>query len=98
MVYPNGDIYQGSFYNDVMHGYGKLFILNDENSNSSNRKDYDVYKGTFVNGKKCGQGVIQYSDGDVYKGTFDNDFKHGEGYLYTDGRVKRLVYYMGMLV
>ena len=94
MVYPNGDIYQGSFYNDVMHGYGKLFVLNDDN-----RKDYDhVYKGTFVNGKKCGQGAIQYSNGDVYKGTFDNDFKHGEGYLYTNGRVERLVYYMGMLV
>ena len=94
MVYPNGDIYQGSFYNDVMHGYGKLFVLNDEN-----RKDYDhVYKGTFVNGKKCGQGVIQYSNGDVYKGTFDNDFKHGEGYLYTNGTVERLVYYMGLLV
>ena len=58
-----------------MHGHGKLFVLNDDN-----RKDYDhVYKGTFVNGKKCGQGVIQYSNGDVYKGSFHNDAKHGEG-------------------
>ena len=83
-----------------MHGYGKLFVLNGENSNSnSSRKDYDhVYKGTFVNGKKCGQGAIQYSNGDVYKGTFDNDFKHGEGYLYTNDTVERLVYYMGLLV
>jgi hypothetical protein len=42
--------------------------------------------GSFVNGKKQGQGVLITKQGQTYEGSFYDDFKHGKGIQkYPDG-------------
>ena len=61
-----------------MNGFGQL---KDTIVHSS-------YKGTFLNGKKFGNGKLEDSEG-VYTGEFKNDMKNGEGEINS---VDRKVY------
>lgn len=38
-----------------------------------------VYEGSFINGKKSGNGVMKYIDGSMYEGQFYNNEVQGEG-------------------
>jgi hypothetical protein len=38
-----------------------------------------VYMGIFVNGKKCGTGMMKFSDGEEYVGEWEDDLMHGMG-------------------
>ena len=38
----------------------------------------DVYEGDWADGKRCGEGTMQYANGDVFQGCWDEDDKHGE--------------------
>lgn len=40
MLFPNDDVYEGEFKNNVFHGKGKYFW-----------NEGDVFEGEFVNGK-----------------------------------------------
>lgn len=42
----------------------------------------EVYKGQYVNHKKCGHGTYTFVNGDVYQGEFKDDEMYGSG-LYT---------------
>lgn len=76
-VWNNGDIYEGEFKDDLMHGTGKLYIV--ENG---------TYEGEFVEGKKSGEGTFNFINGDTYKGTWLNDKMEGQGkYTFANGDV-----------
>lgn len=63
MIYANGDVYDGSWLNDLKHGYGIL-----EN------KSGDKYYGHWNEGLKEGQGYYYYSStGKIYLGEWHED-------------------------
>lgn len=63
MIYSNGDIYEGSWLNDLKHGYGIL-----------EKKNGDKYYGHWNIGLKEGQGYYYYSStGKIYLGEWHED-------------------------
>jgi hypothetical protein len=47
------EFYEGSFINDQLNGFGTL----------ENKIDSSIYVGTFLNGKKYGEGKLKSADG-----------------------------------
>ncbi len=52
-MYVNGSKFEGEYFNDLKHGFGKYVLKNKE-----------IYEGEFKKGKKCGQGFYQFKNGD----------------------------------
>jgi hypothetical protein len=85
MIFPNGDVYEGSFENDVINGKGKLVAKNgliyegewkEDQFHGKGRLQYPngmVYEGSFEYGLKSGRGVLKYPSGAVYEGDWVND-------------------------
>jgi hypothetical protein len=73
MVYPNGDIYDGSWVGNVMEGEGTYQY----------KASGDIYTGGFAGGKKSGAGLYEFGkDGSVIKGSWVNgDVTDGEWIL-----------------
>lgn len=63
----DGSVYQGSFKDDHMDGYGE-FDTQDRN-----------FKGHYKNGAKEGKGILTIKGGHMYIGEFKNDKFHGFG-------------------
>lgn len=72
MIFPNGDIYEGEWLEDKIHGEGSYTY----------KKSGDIYSGSWSNGKKCGQGRYEYAadssqlvgewvDGDIVSGSWE---------------------------
>jgi len=74
----NGNIYEGSFLNNKMHGRGK-YIWKDNGN---------VYEGEYREGKKHGVGVIKENEKIVYEGEFLDGHPHGKGVRYDKKGVK----------
>ena len=88
VVYKNGSIYEGGFFNDCLTGYGRKLSCEGW-----------MYLGNFVDGKRCGHGMAKYvskqdiitfnnrpDDDDLeltydyfYKGEWKNDHFNGLG-------------------
>jgi len=62
-VFPNKDIYVGEYANGKRNGKGRYFF-------KSNPDQIGKYEGDWVDGKKCGEGVMHYPDGATYEGLF----------------------------
>jgi len=61
MVYPNGDIYEGEWGEDKMHGEGTYTY----------KKSGDIYSGTWASNKKNGEGTYEYAvDSSMVSGTW----------------------------
>ncbi len=74
MVFKNGDIYIGEFYEGLQHGKG-LYLTS-----------YGEYEGSWVVGSLTGEGTYTDLDGGKYTGEFINFNKHGQGsYVYSNG-------------
>ena len=58
--WTNGDIYEGNFKDDAMHGYGKMTWA----------VDGYVYEGNWEYDAKHGYGKMTWSNGDVYEGNW----------------------------
>ena len=67
-TYPNGDMYNGNFYEDQRHGKGKYIW-----------KDGRIYQGAFSNDHRCGYGIYSWPDNSIYKGEFYSGLRHGKG-------------------
>lgn len=75
MIYPSGEIYEGSWIDGQKHGIGKYQFVNG-----------DEYSGDFVFGKLEGQGKYVEATGALYDGEWKEDMMHGKGiYIYSDG-------------
>lgn len=47
---------------------------------------FKSYRGSFLDAKRSGDGIMHYQDGNIYKGQWLNDKRHGIGeFLYTNG-------------
>jgi SAM-dependent methyltransferase len=89
--YHCGDVYTGSFLNNMRHGYGKM-VYNTGQCYEGKYKfnvpsgpgqliqaNMDQYVGSFRKGVFDGQGKLVYANGNVYQGSFRRGRKHGFG-------------------
>lgn len=74
-VSENGDRYFGDAVNGLKHGRGTL---------SCSRVN-ETYTGEFVNDKRHGFGVFEYSNGDKFFGQWKDGKKHGKGTYLRSG-------------
>eukprot|EP01088_Endostelium_zonatum_P018011 TRINITY_DN55_c0_g1_i1.p1 TRINITY_DN55_c0_g1~~TRINITY_DN55_c0_g1_i1.p1 ORF type:complete len:227 (-),score=65.28 TRINITY_DN55_c0_g1_i1:113-793(-) len=102
--YSCGDVYIGSFENNLPHGFGELLfatgtkytgIFEFGKFQGAGRLDDSagVYIGYFVDGKQEDvNGMIEYLSGDVFMGQYQNGKRNGYGtYVHANGD-----YYKGM--
>ena len=68
MPYPEGDHYEGEYFEGKFHGKGKYV-----------RKDGLIYEGEWKSGRPHGKGVMTYADGGQYEGEWKDGQKHGTG-------------------
>ena len=106
MTFQNGEVYCGSWLNDLRHGDGALLTT----TRTSFRFTFNFGKGvhTFVDGSRYegvweqdmlhGKGIFYYSDGSVFAGQFDSNKRHGQGvtstrivWLFSMSRFSRIV-------
>jgi len=74
-TFANGDLYEGEWKNEKMHGHGKYTDI-----------DGDIYIGEFNDGLRNGQGTYIFATGEKYDGKFKNDNFHFRGTLtFADG-------------
>ncbi|KAL4476421.1 hypothetical protein ABPG74_010154 [Tetrahymena malaccensis] len=78
----NGDKYEGYFKNNKINGKGIYYYSEQD---QYNRK---MYKGSFVNGRAEGFGILDWKNGDKYIGDFKNNKLEGKGILYYDNSEK----------
>ena len=61
-LYPNGDLYEGTFFTDIPHGQGRKIYV-----------DGSFYNGQWLAGERHGNGEFESVDGVVYTGQWKND-------------------------
>jgi hypothetical protein len=95
---PNGDIYEGNFFDNAKHGMGVYryrdgkrvfegrYVMGQRVDGKMIYGDGSEYKGQWYDGKRHGRGTYRFKDGSVYKGEFVRDVIHGVGQLcWPDG-------------
>ena len=87
-----GDVYHGTWVDGEKHS-----TIATSDADYEERccvhvfSDGRVYRGTYVNDTRQGEGIMTWPYGAHYQGTFENDKRNGHGeYHYADGR-----YYVG---
>ena len=76
----SGRIFEGCWEANMPHGQVK-----------ETTDDGDVYVGEFVQGKRCGTGVLTLKTGKIYEGQFVDNMPSGQGKLTVPGEL----YYIG---
>ncbi|XP_056611421.1 alsin isoform X3 [Triplophysa dalaica] len=77
--YASGEVYEGSFKENLCHGHGMLRSGKMASPSSSS-----VFVGQWVQGKKKGYGVCDdFSRGEKYMGIWLDDQRHGDGLVIT---------------
>ena len=96
-IYPPTEEYQSFYRNGLLkykgevnlkkkyHGYGSLF----------NNDGTILYKGQFVNGKKCGFGSFYHNNEILYDGNWKNNKFNGFGVLYRSNISPIVLLYKG---
>ena len=85
----NKIIYEGDFYNNHIHGKGKIKFL----------KSGIQYIGTFQNDKIDGYGTFKWINGDKYEGEVKNGKMHGKGkYQYKNGKIFEGKFFNGQII
>ncbi len=70
---PTGAYYEGEIKSDIPNGSG------------TSKNPELTYEGSWLNGKKHGQGILKYSDGFTLEGTFENGEATKGKLLWVDG-------------
>jgi hypothetical protein len=96
-TYSSGDVYTGTFANDMMDGKGKFTCQNTDEYIGEFKEDMkhgdgkycwndgEVYEGTWKEDSMDGEGKMTYANGDSYTGSFSENRRHGQGeMLYKD--------------
>jgi hypothetical protein len=97
-IKPNGDIYEGHFFENSKHGMGTYgyrdgkrvfegrYVMGQRVDGQMTYGDGSVYKGQWYDGKRHGRGTYRFKDSSIYKGEFLQDVIHGVGQLvWPDG-------------
>lgn len=99
-VYDNGDVYTGSFKNDLREGSGSFVYSDGEKFSGTyledkkqgpgeyNFKNGDKYVGEFQNGQINGKGTYSFKDGKSVSGDFTSDGQEGIGVLTDEGKAR----------
>lgn len=78
VTYPNGDIFTGSFVNNLKNGEGS-YVYNETKAK---------YCGMWKDGMKEGTGKFEYPDGSLYQGNWSENKRNGKGsYYFPNGDV-----------
>ena len=92
--FQNGDVYEGTWNDGLMHGFGGYFYFNGnryfgefKNHQRSGsgifvNKNTEVYVGEYKNDKRDGVGILSPMDGIVYWASFNERNKAGPGAVY----------------
>ncbi|XP_060724838.1 alsin isoform X2 [Tachysurus vachellii] len=76
--YATGEVYEGSFQDNMRHGHGML------RSGKLNSTSPSVFIGQWLNDKKTGYGVFDdITRGEKYMGVWQDDQKQGNGVIVT---------------
>ena len=82
----NKIIYKGDFYDNQLHGNGKIQFL----------ADGIMYKGTFKHDQIDGKGIFTWRNGDIYIGQVKNGKMHGRGkYIRKNGKQYEGIFHDG---
>ncbi|XP_051564590.1 alsin isoform X2 [Myxocyprinus asiaticus] len=77
--YASGEVYEGSFRDNMCHGHGMLRSGKMASPSSSS-----VFVGQWVHGRRTGYGVCDdFSRGEKYMGIWLDDQRHGDGVVIT---------------
>ena len=69
------DVYVGGMKGDLFDGKGRLVY------GSADPRHRDVYDGSWLGGKRHGQGNLKWRNGAWYQGNWEDDLLHGVGVL-----------------
>ncbi|MDR2778075.1 MAG: hypothetical protein LBB13_01025 [Rickettsiales bacterium] len=90
-IYPDNNIYEGTFKKGMKDGRGKMFYANGDffegdwkNDVISGKGTYiwkngEYYKGSLKNGARDGKGKMFYSNDEIYDGNWKYDVRSGKG-------------------
>ena len=79
--------YEGFYYMDNKHAYGKYTFDDGEN-----------YEGEYQEDKYQGHGILTYANGNRYRGPFKNHLQHGIGFDHLNGQIYKVEYSEGKFV
>lgn len=75
--------YDGEWKNDTMNGKGTAqYYRNHRSAYYTHTVEHGSYHGDWVDGKRQGHGIYEYSGGDRYEGEWLNDQRHGKGFYH----------------
>jgi|SRR5690554_2412075 len=91
-VLEDDSIYTGWLFEGKPHGEGEIEYIDASRFVGTFNKgelvsgayyyaNGDIYKGSFVDGKKSGVGYMEYITDCIYYGEFEDDLMHGFGYM-----------------
>jgi len=89
-VFPNGDVYDGSYAKGLREGSGKYVYAGAPPPEEGEEPPPPVatYDGSWKNGNKSGTGIITYADGSKYQGQWSKGKRHGMGaFYYANGDI-----------
>eukprot|EP00943_MAST-04B_sp_MAST-4B-sp1_P009332 g9332.t1 len=92
LSYPNGEIYEGQFYNGMRHGLGTCIYANGDMYEGewsegqchgegllTNEKGKLICQGNFLEGRLNGHATFRHEDGSQYTGEWKESRRHGRG-------------------
>ena len=86
IIFKNKAKYRGTFANGNMHGDGKMVITKPQLQYQGFLHDFNLYRGSFFENQRHGEGVFTYFNGDQYDGMFENNVRTGQSkYRFENG-------------
>eukprot|EP00597_Dinobryon_sp_UTEXLB2267_P012910 CAMPEP_0170112662 /NCGR_PEP_ID=MMETSP0020_2-20130122/9312_1 /TAXON_ID=98059 /ORGANISM="Dinobryon sp., Strain UTEXLB2267" /LENGTH=831 /DNA_ID=CAMNT_0010338641 /DNA_START=18 /DNA_END=2513 /DNA_ORIENTATION=- len=82
------ELYSGQWENDEPHGTGEHIWGEGTMKGTMKKQLCNMYRGSFVAGKREGFGTFFYMNGSQYTGYWKNNMKDGTGvHIFSDGKI-----------
>jgi len=90
-TFPQGDVYEGGFYNGLRHGSGVYTYASpvaEDADPDEKPPPKGTYSGIWKKGAKGGIGIMEYADGSKYHGSWKGGKREGQGsFFYANGDI-----------